>query len=221
VSPLEGAIERGFLLAAGVAITALIASVGPAAGSGYRSSCSPPHAHTIVKDRDVRVYSLTGKTATSGGTYACLLRRGTIVTLTKPGRGWSDSIDHVTLAGAVIAYADSAHGVDTGTTNIMVVDVVRRRTLLTVPGAGGFVDACVIGFREVADLVVTYRGSVAWIVRKGARCRTTTFEIYSAQVSGALTLLEEGPAIVPGSLRLSNRTVSWGNAGQRKSAHLP
>ena len=83
------------------------------------------------------------------------------------------------------------------------------------------VDACIIGFREVTDLVVTYRGSIAWIVRKGAQCKTTTFEVHSAQVSGTPALLEGGPAIGPGSLRLSHQTVSWENAGQRRSAHLP
>ena len=220
--PLGGAVKRGFVLAAGVAIAALIACAGAASGSGQRSGCRPPHAHTVAKDRDVRVYSLTGKTTTRGGTYACLLRRrGTIVTLTKPGRRRPASIDHITLAGVIIAYTDSTHGVDTGSTDIVVIDVASGRTLLTVPGAGSFIDACFIGFHEVTDLVVSYRGSVAWLVRKGARCKTTTFEVYSAQASGAPTLLEEGPAIVPGSLRLSDRTVSWENAGQRKSARLP
>jgi hypothetical protein len=158
---------------------------------------------------------------THEGTYACLLRRGTTVTLAKPSRYHQDSIHHVVLAGAIIAYTYSNHGVDTGSTGITAVDVASGRTLLTVPGAGGFVDGCFIGFREITDLVVTYRGSVAWIVRKGARCQTTTFEVYSAQVSGTPALLEEGPAIGSESLRLSHRTVSWENAGQRRFAHLP
>ncbi len=207
----------------GVAITASIACAGAVAGPGRHPNCLPPHARTIAKDRDVRVYSLAGKTPTRGGTYACLLRRGTTVALAKPGRYHPFAVDHITLAGAIIAYTYSTYGVDTGSTGIATVDVASGHTLLTVPGAGGFVDACFIGFREVTDLVVTYRGSVAWIVRKGAECKTTTFEVYSAQVSGTITpaLLEEGPAIAPGSLRLSHQTVSWENAGQRRSAHLP
>jgi hypothetical protein len=217
--PLRGAIKLIFVLPVGVAIAASIACTGAAADFGQRSSCPPAHAHTIAKDRDVRVYSLTGKTPTRGGTYACLQRRGTIVTLTKPRRR-PDSINDIALAGTIIAYTDSTHGVDTGSTDIVVVDVAKGRTLLMVPGAGGFIDACFIGFHEVTDLVVTHRGSVAWLVRKGARCKTTTFEVYSAQTGGGAILLEEGPAIVPGSLRLSDRTVSWENAGQRKSAHL-
>lgn len=185
-----------------------------------RSRCFPSHAQTIAKDREVRVYSLAGKTLAHVGTYACLLRGGARVALTRPGRFRAPSIDHVTLAGAIVAYTYSTHGVDTGSTSITAVDVATGRTLLTIPGAGGFVDACVISFSDVSDLVVTDHGSVAWLISKGSRCKTTTFEVYSAVASGAPTLLEEGPAIVPGSLRVSHETVSWENAGQRRSAHL-
>jgi hypothetical protein len=219
--PLEEAIKRSFLPAAGVAIAASVACAAATAGLGQRPSCFPSHAHTVAKDRDVRVYSLTGKTPTRGDIYACLLHRGTMVTLSKPGPRRPASIEHITLAGTIVAFTDSTHGVDTGSTDIVVVDVANRRTLLTVPGAGGFIDACFISFHDVMDLVATRRGSVAWLVRKGAQCKTTTYEVFSARASGAPTLLEEGPAIVPGSLRLSDGTVSWENAGQRKSARLP
>ncbi len=184
-SPPERPITRGFLLAAGVAIATLIACAAMAAGSGQHSSCPPPHAHTIAKDEDVRVYSLTGKIPTRGGTYACLLRSGKIVTLTKPGLRRPPSIEHITFAGAIIAYTDSSHGVDTGSTDIMVLDIASGRTLLTVPRAGDFIDGCYMGFHDVTDLVVTRRGSVAWLVREGAECKTTTVAAYSAQAGSA------------------------------------
>ena len=217
---LESVIKPSFLSVAGVAL-ALIACTGAAAVPMHRSSCSPPHADTIAKDRDVWVYSLAGKTSSRGSTYACLLQRGTVVTLSKPEFGRPASIEHIAFAGAIIAFTDSTHGVDTGSTNIMVVDVASRRTLLTVPQAGGFVDGCFISFQEITDLVVNSRGSVAWLVRKGAHCKTTTYEVYSAQTSGVPTLLEEGPAIAPKSLHPSDGTVRWQNAGQQKSARLP
>ena len=103
----------------------------------------------------------------------------------------------------------------------MVVDVASRRTLLTIPQVACSVDAGIISFGDVTDLVVTYRGSVAWIVHEGGIRQATTFEVHSAQTSGTPALLDEGQAIVPGSLRLSHQIVSWENAGQRRSAHLP
>lgn len=215
----RGAVKGVLFLTCVVGAT-LVARTHVAASNGRRSRCAPAHAQTIAQDRYVRVYSLGGKASRQSGTYVCLLRSGGTVALAKPGRYGPGSIDHIALAGTIVAYTDSTHGVDTGSTDIVVVNVATRRTLLTVPGAGGFIDACVIGFREVTDLVVTYRGSVAWIVRRGAHCATGTFEVHRARTSGAAALLEEGPAIAPGSLRVSGQTVSWENGGQQKSSSL-
>jgi hypothetical protein len=193
---------------------------GTAAGRGHRSRCAPAHSQTVARDRDVRVYSLASKVSGHEGTYACLLHSGSTVALAKPRRYRPDSIGHIVLAGRIVAYTDSTHGIDTGSTDIVVLNLAARRTLLTIPGVGGFIDGCFISFHEVTDLVVTDRGSVAWIVRKGANCQTATFEVQSAHASGAQSWLEEGPAIVPGSLRVSGQTASWENGGQRRSASL-
>jgi len=209
----------GALFAACVVSAALAMGTGAAVGREHRSRCAPAHSQTVARDRDVRVYSLADK-VWDYGTYACLLHSGSTVALAKPRRYRPDSIGHIVLAGTIVAYTDSTHGIDTGSTDIVVVNVAARRTLLTIPGAGGFIDACFISFRDVTDLVVTDRGSVAWIVRKGANCRTATFEVQSAHASGTQSLLEEGPAIVPGSLRVSGQTASWENGGQRRSASL-
>jgi hypothetical protein len=208
------------LFAAAVVSAALAMGTGAAAGRGQRARCTPPHSKTVARDRDVRVYSLAGKAPGQGGTYACQLRSGSTIALAKPRRYRPDSIGHVVLAGTIVAYTDSAHGVDAGSTDIVVVNVAARRRLFTVPGVGGFVDACVISFRDVTDLVVTDRGPVAWIVRKGADCRTATFEVRSARTSGVQVLLEEGPAIAPGSLRVSGQTASWESGGRLRSASL-
>lgn len=210
----------GALFAACVVSAALAMGTGAAVGREHRSRCAPAHSQTVARDRDVRVYSLADKVSRDYGTYACLLHTGSTVALAKPRRYRPDSIGHIVLAGTIVAYTDSTHGIDTGSTDIVVVNVAARRTLFTIPGVGGFIDACVISFRDVTDLVVTDRGSVAWIVRKGANCRTATFEVHSAHASGAQSLLEEGPAIVPGSLRVSGQTASWENGGQRRSASL-
>jgi hypothetical protein len=166
------------------------------------------------------VYSRAEHPLAQEGTYACLLGRGTTVALAKPSRYCCNSIGHVTLAGPIVAYTDSFHGVDSGCTSIAVVNVASRRTLLTRTQVACSVDAGFIAFGEVTDLVVTSRGSVAWIVHKGNQ-QVAGFEVHSTLTSGVTALLAEGPAIVPGSLRLSGHVVSWENAGYRKSGHLP
>jgi hypothetical protein len=202
---------------------ALLAPRAVAAAHRDRPDCAPAQAQTLASDRYVQVYSLAGQTPGQGGTYACLRGGAGAVALSQPHPGvlGQDSIAHVALAGTIVAYTESTHGVDTGSTNIVVVNVASRRTLLTIPGVGGFVDACIISFHEITDLVVSRRGSVAWIVREGTHCTTATLGLYSAGISAAPALLEEGPAIVPGSLRVSRQTVSWKNRGQRRSARLP
>lgn len=217
---VAGGVISGVLFAACVVSAVLMMGTGAAAGRGQRSRCAPAHSETVARDRDVRVYSLATKTPGHDGTYACLLHSGRTVALAKPRRYRRDSIGHVVLAGTIVAYTDSTHGVDTGSTRIVVVNLAVRRTLLSIPGVGDFADGCVINFREVTDLVVTDHGSVAWIVRKGANCRTATFEVHSDSASSAQSLLEEGPAILPGSLLASGQTVSWENGGQRRSASL-
>jgi hypothetical protein len=216
-----GAVTRGCLLAAGMAIATWITCSGVAAGSAGLARCFPAHSQTIAKNQYVRVYSFR-ETISRGyaGTYACLLRRGSTVALATPRRYHPGSVDHVTLAHTIVAYTLSTHSVDTGSTDIIVVNVANGRTLRTVRGVGGFIDACVISFSDVTDLVVTSRGSIAWIVRKGARCKTSAFEVYSERDGGAPILLEEAPAIAPESLSFSHQTVSWETAGQRKSAPL-
>jgi len=198
----------------------MIATSGTTAFTGS-ANCLPPHARTLAKDRDVRVYSLARKLPIREDVYACLLGRGTAIAVGKPLRDQPTSIGHIALAGTIVAYTEATHGVDTASTDIVVLDVAKRHILLTIPRAGGFVDACIISFREVTDLLVTRLGSVAWIVRKGARCKTSTLQVYRAQVSAtAPALLEEGPAIGAMSLRLADQTVSWGNGRARRSARL-
>ncbi len=209
------------MLTIGAAVATTLATSVAGAATGH-ANCLPPHAQTLAKDREVRVYSIARKLPIRQEMYACLLGRGTAFALAKPRRYQPASIDHITLAGTIVAYTEATHGVDTASTDIVVLDVAKHHTLLTVPRAGGFVDACVISFREVTDLAVTRLGSVAWIVRKGARCKTSTFQVYRAQVSAtAPALLEEGPAIGAGSLRIANQTVSWVNGRARRSSRLP
>ena len=217
---MKGASQRACLLVPTVVIAALIASSGAIAGPGRRLDCLPPHATTLAKDREILVYSLASPTLNQGGTYACRLGRKTKVTLAKPSRYCCHSIEHVTVVGAIVAYTEGTRGVDSGCAGIVVVDVAHRRTLLTVPDVACYVDAGIISFSRLTDFVLSPHGSAAWIVQVGGVRQTAGFEVHSAQVSGVLTLLDQDPTIVPGSMRLSHGLVSWEDAGRRSSAPL-
>ncbi len=209
------------VLAATLVAGAMAARTGATAAPAHRSTCEPHSAHVLAQNRQVRVYSRKAKRA-SEGIYACLRRTARTTTIARPGqralRGVA--IEHITLAGTMVAYTSSTHGVDTGSTSIEVLDVADGHVVLSVPHAAGFVDACVIQFRRITDLLVTARGSIAWILEKGSRCKTTTLQLYSAQVSTAPSLLDEGPTIASESLRLREGAVSWEDGGRVVTARL-
>jgi hypothetical protein len=60
------------------------------------------------------------------GTYACLLHRGTTLAL-KPTRHKPPlrELEHITLAGTIVAFVDFQHGVDSGCDVIEVIDMAR------------------------------------------------------------------------------------------------
>ncbi len=214
-------IACAVVLAATLVAGAIATRTGAAATPAHSPTCDPHGAHVLAQNRQARVYTRMAKRA-SEGIYACLRRTGRTVTIARPGRralrGFA--VEHITLAGAMVAYTSSTHGVDTGDTSIEVLNVAHGHVVLRVPQAAGFVNACVIQFRRITDLLVTARGSIAWILEKGSHCKTTTLQVYSAQVSGAPILLDEGPTIASESLRLHDRAVSWEDGGRIVSARL-
>jgi hypothetical protein len=136
-----------------------------------------------------------------------------------PGPFLRSSLSRVALAGTIVAYAEGHYGIDAGCTDIAVVDVAAKHTLRRLGHVACTIDAGFIRLGQVTDLVVTSRGSVAWIASKG-KYRAQSFEVRRARSSGRSVLLDEGPEIEPESLRRSGAVVSWAKGGHRLSAPL-
>ena len=68
-------------------------------------------------------------------------------------------------------------------------------------------------------LVVTPVGSVAWIIREHHLGESHT-RVMTARVSSGTTLLDEGPGIISGSLRLARGVLSWEDGGVERSLGL-
>lgn len=207
----------GCVLASAIAL-ALVATAGSGA-TGESTRCAPRAAHTIARDRSVRVYSLAGSSPFARRTYACLVRDGATVRLPGGQPTARDSLGNFALAETVLGYSDYSFGVDSGCTSITVLDVAHRRTLRSLAQVGCTVDAGFIRLGTVSDLVVTPRGSVAWIVSQGRR-GAESFAVHTAQASRPVSLLDQGPAIVPGSLRIAGSQVSWQDGTRRLTATL-
>lgn len=216
--------KRRRALAACVPIAGLLVLWCGAARSGELADCGPARAHTIARNAEVRVYVVSGKIDRSYGKtkiyektktiYACLGGRAGKVALAPTDH----VVDHVELAGTIVAYADTTIFIDTSDTDIDVVDITSGRRVTTVPDAGGF---SVLSFQYVVDLVATRRGSVAWTIHAQSRNKKATYAVYRAEVSRPSRLLDKSRVIDPRSLRISGHTVSWVSAGRRRSAQLP
>jgi hypothetical protein len=202
-------------------LTAAGTAVATAAGSVRRkpAPCPPPHARVLAHDRDVRVWSSGGL----GGTIvACDARRRTALTLTSPARHlpFRSSASGFRLAGDVVGYVRTTFGVDSGSSRLVIADVAARRWLREVP-AGGYVDAGLISREAVEALIVTTRGSAAWITSRSERGVAGPSAVHLAARAGPVLLLDEGPGIEPASLRLEGATLSFDDGGVRHTHAMP
>jgi hypothetical protein len=208
------------LLAQAIASLSILACSGSVARARHSALCHPRGAQILASDDAVRVYRLAESSPGLPTTYACLLRGGTSVALGAPNGGCCESIGRIALTNGIVGYASSAIAVDSACTTITVIYVATRSTLLRVPEVACSVDAGIIKEDQVADLVVSPRRSVAWIVSRGQDGSVTSFDVHSAASSSVTAVLDRGPRIDPRSLRLSGHTLSWANAGHRVYSNL-
>ncbi len=137
--------------------------------------------------------------------------------------GLHHSVGQFALAGDFVGYIETQHGVDSGTTTLIVVDVASRHKLHEIAG-GHYVDAGFVFSEGVTDFVVSNRGSVAWITERGKRGPRGTLEERTVQVvgpTGIATVADASTTIDPTSLRFSGHTLSWSDAGVRRTAPMP
>jgi hypothetical protein len=175
----------------------------------------------LAHDRAVRVYTPKTPPPAGGPVVACLTGRGSRMTLLKTPAGFT-SVGTVVLAGPIVAYLESTHGIDSGSTSLIVADITTRH-ILREDTVGGYGDAGILGYERVTDLVLASDGAVAWIEEhgRGLEGPPTALAVHVAGRTGAPTILDEGPTIDPHSLTLSGRTLTWTDAGVRRSAQLP
>jgi hypothetical protein len=152
--------------------------------------------------------------------YACLLANGATIALGMAHRYCCGSIGRIALAGTTVAYTEAVIAVDSGCTSIVVLDVARRRTLVSLPQVACSIDAGFIKLGQVTDLAVSPHGAVAWILATGSGGRVTSLEVHRAEPAGGSVLLDQGPGIAPASLRVSGGTLYWQDDGHRRTAPL-
>lgn len=184
--------------------------------------CIPSGSTVLARNRYVWVYRTRARRAGEpAATMACLAGHTGHITLLAPTRlNRRSSLGPFELAGRVAAYLETEFGVDSGTTQLVVVDVGARRVLRST-GVGQYVDAGIISSEQVTRFVVTPRGSVAWSAVQTEHREQVGVSIYAAPREGAPALVEVGADIDPGSLTLAGTTLRWTRAGAAHTAAMP
>jgi hypothetical protein len=223
--PIGISLRRAALVAVCVGGCTLVGAV-PRLSAETAPGCDIPGSRTVAQSRVVRVVERIEGDA-RGEIDACSLRTGKVVSL---GSG-AYKPPAFTVAGEFVVGAWDACGTGEETCD---TTVVVDRSL--VPGQ--FHVYAPTFFRYsfessiVGRVVARPNGAAAWIA-----CRRLSEEYNSSRrhcvhpgrtaqvvaVSGfrqRRRLLDSGDRIVPSSLRLHGRTLTWHNAGQRRAAQL-
>jgi hypothetical protein len=123
-------------------------------------------------------------------------------------------VNHVALAGDLVAYGVQRCGVDTGTASVSVLrlsDGKRLRGFAAVSGAIG-----PESFESVTDIVVKRDAAVAWI----ATVSSIIGHGMNVEVQANGKLLDSGADIKPHSLQLRGSKLTWRHGSVTRSASL-
>ncbi len=197
------------------AAPAQAATAGDAKKRKRAPTCKRKGSKTVRQNRDARVFQ---KDAGAERTrlYGCLKRRGKSIRLAEAyddGYVTSTSYREVRLAGRFVAWedvstdisckADCPPGYNPDTTTIQVYDLARRR------------ERSFSGTVLNESLVLTRRGSVAWLQRTSPG---TVVEVHIAE--GSTTRMLDRGNVDPDSLRVNGGTLFWMKDGAQQSSPI-
>jgi hypothetical protein len=127
-------------------------------------------------------------------------------------------LSHAVVRGRLAAYALSEMGVDTGGAAVTERRLSDGRTLVETPAnTAPLRPESVV---SVAGLVLGRDGALAWISEAHSVLGGSGTVQVHAWRRGAGRVLDAGPGVVPGSLRLRGTRLSWRHGSGVRSATL-
>ena len=187
--------------------------------------CGPAGATTLAASSQARVY------AWRGGVFGCSFAHRRSFRLGSTERSLrEDAVSPVALAGSDAAYGRSNFGIDTVMSAVAVTRLTDGKQLADFAATSiGRPE----GVQSVASVVVKRDGAVAWIGTDHslvARGRDVV-EVHAVDAAAlpmpsvppsptAGRLLDSGPQVAPGSLRLHGSTLTWKHGAAVRHATL-
>jgi hypothetical protein len=218
-----------------IPLLALVLAASPSAARIHHTTatpCPPAKSHVLLADTEAELYTvkerlphfpepepvvrgcahgqkrsyLLGEAKEHGSSY---------------GGGGSSGVRLATLAGTIVAYAESAvygSSKEKAPRYFMVVRDLSTGRILHRVITGRLVkpEATPVSIGSATAIAVKSDGAVAWIVETGV---PATYQVYAIDKTGS-RLLASSAEIVPYSLALAGNTVYWTQGGQSTSAAL-
>ncbi|MDQ6806542.1 MAG: hypothetical protein M3065_16605, partial [Actinomycetota bacterium] len=178
-------------------------------------SCLPVGATTLAADRGAVAFSW------HGSVYACLAATGARTKLgsatvcnVRPGR-----VAPVRLVGKFVAYGLASCGVDTGSSDVVIRNLVTGKRLADL--TAGTVPRLPESFVLVGSLVLKGDSAAGWIAvdESLVRTRPSSYEVHRF-TGGKSFLLDSGVTIDPSSLQLVGSRMTWQDGTQTRSTKL-
>jgi hypothetical protein len=202
---IERRVANRFTALVVVATAAVVLDAGgdvTQARTGERVTCTSAPGKTVATAGKVRI--LRRPPRFDSVFYACFRGSNRLRRL-----GTDDGVGNATFAisGRFVAYDKLSCNSQACAGGVRVLDVRTGRDRLAEP--------VLSSAYELSDILVTSRGSAAWIRRP----HPDTMEVRRLDATGE-AVLDAGPDIVQDSLAASGSTLYWTNAGAPRSAPI-
>lgn len=197
----------------GAVVFCTCAGATAAAGSSGHTPCGPRGAKTLAESGVARVY------AAQETVYGCSSHSPKTLVLGSANDCFNaEEVRPAAVAGEVAAYGTYACGVDSAGGDLVVQRLDTGKMLHSVGAITGPLG--VEAAYEVTSVVAKPDGSAAWIGHGHAigPPRNAT-EVHDVTAHGT-RLLDSGPGISTGSLRLRGSVLSWRDNGHTRTARL-
>ncbi|MEJ7787187.1 MAG: hypothetical protein WKF96_20490 [Solirubrobacteraceae bacterium] len=223
----------GLAVAATAAATAVFGGSGSSKASDAREGIARSSGEAGCVPRAGKIVLARGQVAVyrnpAGDTRICNGQRNDITIATAGDDIFPPPV--LRIRGNLVAFVSLLDEPDMEALLVNIVDLAdpNPETMVSYTDAGGYI--------KIASLRLTADGAIAWIACQSSRfppqlrngrgtdCYRSgrSASLYKAsRVGGDLRtqLLDRGRRITPSSLRLDGRTLSWRNAGRRRTARL-
>jgi hypothetical protein len=154
-------------------------------------------------------------------TFGCLFSTRRSWRLDRPNRWSYVNPKTLVLSAPWVAYSITSMGVDGGGSGMSVRNLRTGVVSHSFPAITAPTEPMVESFNSVARIVLQKDGNVAWVGEETSIPNPLVRRQVEIADSAGLSVVDEGPGIVPESLTLNGSTVSWVDSGETRTVQLP